>query len=564
MQISCPELDFTFEDFEVQAVSRLTPETTQGDYTKPSNAFWINKQGNVFDWHAFSLGIMLNHLHAGESGNITDTFNLFSFDTSSEHWDVICEVFSSLSTRNFSFSIKQKDTNDYRYSFFNSGLVNVNYTTNHGICLFTSYDVARQHYILGFTPYGDYQYNSVIFSSQNYISETIQSNALLSQLYTRNENKIVNTGFGPNAPENIVRYPLVYGDENFSENAGHTTSSNNYNDDTSNTGGGGGTYQQNSDPITDTKLPTNDSLTSGFIKAYNPTDSQLQSLATFLLSDDFLTNVSKLFENPMDYIIALLMLPITPTTSGTSRISCGGVDTKVDANRISKQFIIIDMGSIKIAEKWGGFLDYAPNTSVKIFLPFIGFRDLEVDDVMNATLSLKYKVDVLSGACVASINCNTNKKLNSTVYYFDGNMSLPCSITAVDYNNRYSSILQSIGGVASAGVSAVAGNPLGVATGIISTANAVLGSKPIVQRSGNISGNTGIISQSTPFIMISRPTQSLSTNYKSQIAYPSNISGKISGFKSYTEFESVKLDGIPCTQQELNEIETLLKGGVYL
>ena len=46
--------------------------------------------------------------------------------------------------------------------------------------------------------------------------------------------------------------------------------------------------------------------------------------------------------------------------------------------------------------------------------------------------------------------------------------------------------------------------------------------------------------------------------------FPSYQTQRLGSLKGYTEVESVNLSGIPANDSELSEIESLLKGGVYL
>ena len=63
--------------------------------------------------------------------------------------------------------------------------------------------------------------------------------------------------------------------------------------------------------------------------------------------------------------------------------------------------------------------DYNPHTTVSLYLPFIGIVPLNVDDVMRATITVKYGVDVFTGACLAMVEVSRD---NATVnmYQYSG------------------------------------------------------------------------------------------------------------------------------------------------
>lgn len=92
----------------------------------------------------------------------------------------------------------------------------------------------------------------------------------------------------------------------------------------------------------------------------------------------------------------------------------------------------------------------------------------------------------------------------------------------------------------------------------------VMGAKAIINHSGNISGSVGLIGVKTPYVLIEYPNQSLAQNYKHFVGYPSNIYSSLSNLTGYTECESVIVEGIHATDDEIAEITEALKSGVYL
>ena len=63
----------------------------------------------------------------------------------------------------------------------------------------------------------------------------------------------------------------------------------------------------------------------------------------------------------------------------------------------------IDCGYVQIDETFKSIIDYTPFSRLTIFLPFVGFQELDVFMVMNNRLHLVYTVDVLSGRCLAKL-----------------------------------------------------------------------------------------------------------------------------------------------------------------
>lgn len=320
-------------------------------------------------------------------------------------------------------------------------------------------------------------------------------------------------------------------------------------------GGGGGKFDDPSTPTDIPPLPTVSASETGFITLYNPPLYDLKTLATYLWSGPFDdATFKKLFANPMDAILGLSILPVKPEVSAPQAIKFGNSETAIVTPVVTSQYVTVDCGSLFIDEYWGAYLDYSPYTKIDIYLPYIGIHPLSADDVMNKTIHVVYHVDVLSGACVAFIQCD-----DSVIYSFAGQCSAQIPINGDNWNNVYNgaiSVATSIGTmIASGGMTA----PMGV-TQIASTA--VNSSKPAVEKSGSVSGACGMLSIQTPYLIITRPRQAMPKAQNTYTGYPSFITEKLADLNGYTEIESIHIENVPATAQELSEIESLLKSGV--
>lgn len=329
-------------------------------------------------------------------------------------------------------------------------------------------------------------------------------------------------------------------------------------DDTSTPGGGDGNYDDKSDPIDFPELPVGGALTSGMIKGFVIGQTNLQLLQNRLWDIsifDIATQFQKLVNEPMQCFISLHALPVLPETGASEHVKLGGYDTEVSALRITDQYVIVNCGTLDISKYWGSALDYAPYTRIEIFLPFIGLRSLQIEDCMGAKLTLKYYIDVLTGACIAFIKCG-----QSVLYTFTGNC-----IQHIPVTSQSSDLLHAnISAIGMTAVGVATGNPAaavaGAAAGAINSATA----KNHVQRSGDLAGAAGILGDYVPYVIIHRPVQSLAKNYNSYKGYPSNITAIIGSLSGYTEIEHVHVSAAGATDAELNEIENILKKGVII
>lgn len=354
-------------------------------------------------------------------------------------------------------------------------------------------------------------------------------------------------------------------------------------------GGGGGTNDLGGDPIEDTGVPTIEATDSGLMTLYNPTVSELQALGRFLWSDGLdLSSFKKLFNDPFDTLLGLSIIPIAPPTSGTKKIMFGNLDSGVSAKVISHQFVPnVDMGSITLGEVYNGALDYSPFTTVSIYLPFIGYRELNVQDIMNSKIHLVYKFDVLTGGCIAELyvdHLRTGNKSSDNSKFkwgahcgllasFEGQCAVNIPLASQDYTNTIKAMIGAVGMTGGAAASFATGNPaLGVAALAVGSANSTIqASTPTVQRSGHLSSSNAIMANLTPFLTVTRPHQCKPSKYYKLRGVPSQIyvsklssltTSKHDYYLQVAEIPDIKVAG--ATDTEIAEIKNLLKEGVVL
>lgn len=323
----------------------------------------------------------------------------------------------------------------------------------------------------------------------------------------------------------------------------------------SGTGGGGGDFDNTSTPIDIPSLPTISAASTGFITLYNPSLSELNSLSSYLWSDLFeIDGWKKLFADPMDAILGLSIVPVSILSGGQREVKVGNIGTGINLTVAANQFIEVDCGTIDVNEYWGAYLDYEPYTQAQIFLPYIGTRPISVDDIMNKTVRVVYHVDILTGACCCFVKCG-----DSVLYTYNGQCSIPIPITSVNYTSVINGVINIAASVGSLIASGGATAPMALNTVATTAVNQM---KPSIEKSGSISGSAGVLNMQTPYLILIRPRQALPSKQNEFIGYPSLITVQLTELSGYTEVQSIHLENIPATQEELAEIQSLLEGGV--
>lgn len=233
---------------------------------------------------------------------------------------------------------------------------------------------------------------------------------------------------------------------------------------------------------------------------------------------------------------------------------------------VTSQHVTVDCGSLTVTSKYGSYMDYAPQTSAELYLPYVGGMQIDVNDVIDRTLSIKYQVDVVSGACVAYVY--VDGKLH---YQRSGSCAATAPITGSQMPNVISGVLSIVGSVAGAVASAGAsgaGTAAKVASGI-STGLDVAGSaanmmKQSISYAGTVAGWAGLLGAQKPYLVLSLPHAAIPAGQAGLMGYPAWVGGRLGDFHGRTSCAATHLTIPTATDEEIEEIKGLLETGVYL
>lgn len=367
----------------------------------------------------------------------------------------------------------------------------------------------------------------------------------------------------------------------------------------------------------------NDISNSGMYTKYLMNQGYLNVLAQLFWEDDLRIQFLKLmFGDPINAIISLISYPmdltgLVPTKS--QNIFFGKYDSSMPAQALTRSSFQIDWGTIPIDFYWGNFLDYAPYTQVHLFLPWgVGFVSIDPNEIMpysdvpndfnranfkEGSIRVVTNIELDKGSCVHNVIGNRGLVIGS----YGGIVGKQIPMTSLDQGAKTLALVGAATSVGVAAGNAMAGAVSGKYTSAIprystvgsgsdkrvqtlffdhkfeggkmlsdmgnsgaartslASAAALFHTPPNYPRAGTFSDGTNAMCAQTPYIIISRPSQSMPQNYGHYNGYPSNIYYKKVAFVSgYTEFSEIHLDNIPGTVEELEELYSMLKGGVLL
>lgn len=284
---------------------------------------------------------------------------------------------------------------------------------------------------------------------------------------------------------------------------------------------------------------------------FHMTKERLVQLGQFLWGSSIFDQFSLINNNPIENIISCKAIPYA--ISGTTQeITLGNVKTGVNGEKISQNFSKQTIGSVAIAEHYKNFLDYAPYTNVIIYLPYIGFKELDTSLVMGKTLRIEYTLDVITGGCLAQIYVG-----NIRLYEFTGNIGVDISITASNRAQVESAYISAGVGVVS---SAMSGNVTGAVNSIIGAAT----SQYHYSGTGNPSPSCVASTNRTCYVVIDRPQYQPLKAFNHTRGRMCCLSKTIGSLKGYTVCDgNIDISGISATDEEKEEIVNILSTGFF-
>lgn len=331
-------------------------------------------------------------------------------------------------------------------------------------------------------------------------------------------------------------------------------------------------------------------INCGLTHAYKMTNEQVRHLASDLWNDNFWSQISHLFGDnpPYDAIINIGLLPYPsciPNTT-TENITIGTTEAPTAVGQpITTQVYHVDFEDIRIDPFYNNYFDYAPYTTVNVYLPFIGMITLPPEFVIGYTLSIRYYIDVISGACTCMIK-------NDEVGVFSvHNGSCMYSIPVSQAMGGH--VLEGIANAVTGGINLSYGGALTSSstdpvnftdrtaipvnmqstvlnknkTPTIAKTAGILTSafnQNVVVR-GAIGGNSGLTSFENEIpIVVTFPNVLDQSSYRPVVGKPVADYKRLSDLIGFTQVSDINLSGIVATKPEIEEIETMLKTGIII
>lgn len=343
------------------------------------------------------------------------------------------------------------------------------------------------------------------------------------------------------------------------------------------------TFDNSSDKIEISTKPTLSAISAKFLHAYVVTEQSLEYIGDALFPQpvfqqpDLITAMGELaqiifFNKQVDYMLDLLILPIDvphgnwePLNVGGRQLSTviGGTTYFINGQPAYDCYVDVTCGSISIDEYWVNFLDFA-GTKVKLFLPYIGYVDIQPEYVIGGTLYVDYRFNILDGSFMAYVRSDSgySELEESLVCQYAGVAAVHVPLQSKDYSAKISGLISAIGTV---GAGAVSGG-IGAAAAAGATANAAntIVQKPGTSHANGYNASSSFLSHRKPYLIIERQWSQFSQKYPEEVGMPSNVMCRLGDLYGLVKSANAHLDVIPCSVEGKEKISQLLAAGIIL
>lgn len=304
--------------------------------------------------------------------------------------------------------------------------------------------------------------------------------------------------------------------------------------------------------------PPDSAISLSNINIYLLTREQLMAFISDMWNfswTELTTNMmTGIYNNLIDNVQSIRVMPFAPADLGTvetaTSIICGWWSHTATVQKLGNSVMSPKhAGNWEFKEVFGGWADYAPYTSIELYLPYYGSINLDTNLFMGHILKVEYVLDVLAGLITYFLSCDDTCVITvSAKCSADVPVSLSSGIdTTTDILKNGARFVSEAGNL----------RPVGMVTGSTSVAT---------EKCLNSCSESGMFYMPNRcHVRITRPAYTRASNYDSRYGYPCYGSYKLNKLKGFTVVENYKshyTKGIKKEEEDM--IKNMMESGVYL
>ena len=340
-------------------------------------------------------------------------------------------------------------------------------------------------------------------------------------------------------------------------------------------------------------------FTSPFVSQYVMSRSQVADVASIFFTDDgnLLDNIKKGLElygaKPVDAIMSLVAFPFDVTTvvncSPWKHIYFGSYDHQLQTpvNKVMNALAnYLDAGTIFLAPLFSSYRDFK-NLTLSVYLPFIGWRDLEIEKYISKSVNIRYYIDINTRQCAAVLVAG-----GVMSDYYVGEIGIELPIVGSNFAEYARSEIQHLSNTAKGMLNPVSPEALSnVTNGVVGASEGVWGNiggtaawknssfskygqyklgqngspKDMQMTKGSFTSGVGMYLPQ--YVMFRYDIHDVSEPQllNELCGKPSTASGKISQFSGFLSGRVSKLVTTGMTDSEITEVQNaIMNDGIYI
>ena len=330
---------------------------------------------------------------------------------------------------------------------------------------------------------------------------------------------------------------------------------------------------------------------SPFVSQYVMSASEVRDVSSIFFTDD-----QSLFEDiekglalygakPVDCIMSLMAFPFDVTdvvnTSPQYFVYFGSYkhDLQSPVNKIMNCLSnYLECGTIYLDSIFDNWRDFK-HITLSVYLPFIGWRDLQIEKYIKAQVNVRYYVDINTRQCVAVLVVHKDGKTDMCDY-FTGEIGIELPIVGTNFSEYARSEIQHIGNTVKSML-----NPISPETlSNVSNAGDMLTNTPskfdnygmmkfgqngspkdMQMTKGSFSSGVGMYLPQDVIFRYDIHDVEEPALLSQMAGKPSTASGKIGNFSGYLSGRVTKLNTTGMTDSEIQEVMNgLINEGIYV
>ena len=336
-----------------------------------------------------------------------------------------------------------------------------------------------------------------------------------------------------------------------------------------------GTYNFSSDKMTYTQ-PTGYSFVNRWahgMTLYHINDYQCEAIQNEFWGNDTLHQMwLNATVKPIQGVITLHKLPVSVASGSKSKPLTIFGKRIVSGSLLNAVPLVDDMlvqvpespQWMPIEEIYGDFFDFAGESSLSVYLPFIGTIPLDINKVMSGAVQVVYNVDVLTGNIIAQVFGKNGMGNGAEVLLYQGTGNCALHIPYCGNDQGGMKQLGALAGIATAGIATIAtgGSAAAPAMALLrGAADTVMA--PHQAQVNNIPTESAPLSYPYVCYIMTYPERVLAETQRALEGWAASSDKTVSSYTGFLQgVIHAEIEG--ATDAELSEIESAFSSGVIV